>query len=241
MALTWGMDTVERVGRVTLTASGRPWPWADGNRDAIARHWQIASAANPDFFNGVIHLIDAIATDPDHVRARLLRTDFQSYLYWRDEGFPKAAGVLDGFGSALIRSSEGQIILGRQRTWNINSGLAYPPGGFIDARDASVGGAIDIAASVAREVREETGLEDRDLHAEAGFLVTRAGAHVSFAVPYRSTRSASALKACIEGHIAADPNPELAEVVIVRRASDMDGLAMPHFARVLLTQVFKDR
>ena len=202
------------------------------------RHWNLAKAANPTFFNGVIHLVEDIETEKGEVRARLLRTDFQSYLYWRDQGFPKAAAVLDGFGSALIRSTEGHVLLGRQRLGNINAGLAYPPGGFIDARDVGAGQTLDIAASVAREVLEETGLGAGELEAGPGYLVTRAGAHVSFAVSYRSKHSSDALKDRIAQHIAADPQSELTDIVIVRQRSDMDGLAMPHFARVLLKYVF---
>ena len=238
MRLEWGDDRVESVEHVTLNTGPGRWAYGENHRDAIARHWQLATAANPAFFNGVIHLVEGLVVTPGQVRARLLRTDFQSYLYWRDEGFPRSAGVFDGFGSALIRSVEGHVLLGRQRPGNVNAGLAYLPGGFIDARDAGEDGAVDIAASIAREVQEETGLCAGDLAAEPGFLVTRAGPHVSFARPYRSALGAEALAARIARHIAADPEPELADIVIIRRKADMDGLAMPHFARVLLTHLF---
>lgn len=230
-------DRVERVRRVTLRVGARRWAYAHAHKDAIGEHWRIAKAANPGFFNGAIHLIEHVENSPDHLTARLLRTDFMSFLYWRDEGFPEEAGVLDGFGSALIRSAEGHILLGRQRPGNINAGLAYLPGGFIDARDVTDGGIIDIAASIAREVQEETGLGAGDLEAEPGFVVTRTGPHISFAVPYRATLAAEDLKAKIERHIAADPDPELAEIVIVERLSDCHGLAMPHYARVLLADL----
>jgi 8-oxo-dGTP pyrophosphatase MutT (NUDIX family) len=237
MAMDWGPDRVDMVAAAVLTVADRPWPYAVAHREAIARHWRLATAANPGFFNGVIHLTETLEIVDGQAVARLVKTDFQSYLYWRDEGFPKAAGMRDGFGSALIRSAEGHMLLGRQRPGNINAGLAYLPGGFIDARDVGPDRTVDLSASVAREVLEETGLGPGELLAEPGFVVTRAGAHVSFAVPYRSMLTSQALAAKIARFIEAEPNPELSDIVIVKGPADLDGLAMPHFARVLLTEL----
>lgn len=141
----------------------------------------------------------------------------------------------DGFGSALIRSREGYVILGRQRPGNINEGLAYLPGGFIDPRDVADDQSIDIASSVARELAEETGLSADDLVAGNGFVVSQVAAHVSFAVPYTSPLGADDLAARIRAHIAADSNPELEDVVVLTSPADMEGLAMAHYARVLLS------
>lgn len=227
-------DRVIRIESLTLAVSPGRWLYADQYRDGIEAHWKLATAANPSFFNGVIHVIDRIDVRENHVAARLLATEFKSFLYWRDAGFPAEGDVRDGFGSALIRSAEGHILLGRQQPGNINAGLAYLPGGFIDNRDAGSDGVVDIAASIERELREETGLGLDDLKAEPGFIVTLTGAQVSFAVAYNSELGARELAAKVQAHIAAEAEPELAEMVIVRGVEDLRGLAMPHYARVLL-------
>ncbi len=227
-------DRVVRIESLTLAVSSAHWVYADNHSEAIDAHWKLAIAANPSFFNGVIHVIESIDVGHAHVAARLNATGFKNFLYWRDEGFPADGGVLDGFGSALIRSAEGHILLGRQRPGNVNAGLAYLPGGFIDSRDVGADGTVDIAASIERELREETGLGLDDLTAEPGFIVTLTGAQVSFAVTYHSTLSAEALATKVRAHIAAEAEPELAEMVIVRGVEDLRGLPMPHYARVLL-------
>ncbi len=227
-------DRVVRVASLSLRVSSGHWQYAGHHRDAIDAHWKRARAANPSLFNGVIHVVDRLDVGDKHIEARLIATGFKSFLYWRDQGFPAEGGVRDGFGSALIRSSEGHILLGRQRPGNINAGLAYLPGGFIDNRDAGAGGVVDIAASIERELREETGLGLDDLKAEPGFIVTMTGAQVSFAVAYNSTLTAEALSVKAHAHIAAEAEPELAEMVIVRGLEDLQGLAMPHYAHVLL-------
>jgi 8-oxo-dGTP pyrophosphatase MutT (NUDIX family) len=229
-------DRVVPVTRCDLRVSPSVWEYARANAAAIDAAWRGAVLKNPQYFNGAVHLIEALAIGGDRLEAKLLRTDFKSYLYWRAAGFPET-GVLDGFGSALLRSADGAFVLGRQRTGNVNGGLTYLPGGFIDDSDVDANGHIDICASIARELGEETGLTGADVRADAGFLITQAGAHVSIAVTYAACCDALALKAKVEHHIAGDPGSELAGAVIVRRPADIDGLPMPTYARALLSRL----
>jgi ADP-ribose pyrophosphatase YjhB (NUDIX family) len=233
MQKMYSADRVVSVSNCKFLVTSGSWTYAADHLEAIEIGWRRAVADNPQFFNGIIHLIDELSLEDGALDVRLLRTDFKSYLFWRKAGFPQA-GVLDGFGSALIRSSDGAIVLGRQREGNVNGGLAYLPGGFIDARDVDGDGSVDIAASVARELLEETGLTAPVVKAQPGFIVTQTGAHVSLAVTYEATEDAAALKKRIENHISEDPASELTEVIVVRELSDLQGLAMPSYARLLL-------
>ena len=231
-------DTVFKVAEVSLQSVDRHWDYARAHGKVIEDHWQHASAANPGYFNGVIHLIDRLEIGRQHVRAELIKTDFKSFLFWRDAGFPAEGCVFDGFGSALIRSREGHILLGRQRPGNINAGLSYLPGGFIDARDAGADGVITIKSSIMREVLEETGLGLADVAIVPGFIVTRTGAQVSIAVEFRSNLSSQQLTAKIHGFLASEVDPELEAMVVVRGLGDMDGIAMAPYARLLLSHLF---
>ncbi|MBK9078226.1 MAG: NUDIX domain-containing protein [Hyphomicrobium sp.] len=231
-------DAVYVIDRCTLTGHDAPWPFARANAAEIEAAWHTALAANPHFFNGVVYLVDGLAIDGLALDARLLRTDFKSYLYWRGKGFPES-GVRDGFGSALIVASDGAILLGRQRAGNVNGGLAYLPGGFIDGRDVANDGSIDIAASIVRELQEETGLTAEDVVVQPGYLVTVNGAHVSIAKTFRSTLNGAMLGRKIESHLASDPASEFESIVIVRSVGDLEGLAMPPYARLLVGDVLK--
>ncbi len=227
-------DTVGRIVSCDLRLGNRTWLYAEQNADAIDRNWTAALENNPNYFNGIIHLIDVMESSDHHVGARLLRTDFKSYLFWRMNGWQEA-GVLDGFGSALLRSSEGDILLGRQRPGHVNAGLTYLPGGFIDARDVRDDGSVDLAGSITRELAEETGLGAGELKTETGYFLTQTGPHVSFAAPITSALSTHDLKERIEDHIRAGAAPELAGIVVIKQLCDLDGLAMAHYARVLVT------
>lgn len=226
-------DCVHAIESCRLIAHECVWAYARDAAADIDAAWENARRANPNFFNGAVYLLDAVTFSGGQLDARLLRSDFKSYLYWRRAGFPQT-GVRDGFGSALIRAADGAYLLGRQRAGNVNSGLAYLPGGFIDGRDVAADGRIDIAASIARELEEETGLTSADVEALPGFLVTDNGPHLSIAMTFQSPLASDALKAHIETHIASDAASELERMVIVRSVGDLDGLAMPSYVGVLL-------
>jgi hypothetical protein len=59
------------------------------------------------------------------------------------------------------------VLLGRQSEGNLNSELAYPPRGLIDASD-TVAGTMDIDASIAPELEEETRLTPAKLERRPG-------------------------------------------------------------------------
>jgi 8-oxo-dGTP pyrophosphatase MutT (NUDIX family) len=219
--------------RCELGVSEDPWPFAEDNRAAIEAHWARRKAENPHFFNGQIHLLREFVIEGECLSGRLLRTDFKSFLFWRETG-ERDRSVLDAFGSALIRSRDGAIVLGCQRAGNINAGLSYLPGGFIDARDVDASGLVDIRASVLREVTEETGLTPADLSVGPNYLVTFCGQQVSIAVEIRASCEAAPLVSRIRRYLESDPSSELEDVVVVRTSSDVAALAVPAYARALL-------
>ena len=227
------VDGVRKITACFLKVESDAWPFAERNTAPIDAHWAQAKQRNPQYFNGIVHLVQDMRSEGDTLDASLVKTDFKSFLYWREQGFPEA-GVLDGFGSALIRSSDGHIVLGRQRKGNVNSGLAYPPSGFIDEQDIGADGAIDIAQSVVREVAEETGIEAGLLVRDQGFYLTRSGAQLSIAVPFRVPMSTAELISFVERKIAASHDSELAAIIPIASRRDIKDLAMPRYGRLLL-------
>jgi len=228
--------TVVRVTGCAFDLAPEAWPFAARHKHEIAAHWEQRRSERPKLYDGVVHLLRNSTIEHNVFTATFLRTDFKSFLYWRALGYPDA-GVRDGFGSAVIRSAEWHVLLGRQSTGNINEGLAYPPGGFIDERDVR-DGVVDIDAATARELLEETGLQPNDLARTPGYLVTSSGPHVSIAVEWHSALPSDLLKAHILDHVRRHPEPELADVAIVRSRSDINAYMMPEFATALLSALF---
>jgi len=232
-------EAVVRARRCDLTVGDTNWAFAQRHRCEIDAHWQRRATDNPSFFNGAILLMETHSLHDGILEARFLRTEFKNYLFWRETGGADSS-IADAFGSALIRSSEGHVLLGRQRV-GVNAGLAYPPGGFIDERDVGAGGVIDIAGSVAREIEEETGLSPQALERTPGFILTFARPFVSVGVEFRSPLTAERLESRIRDHIGGDPDSELAEILVIKSGRDLEGLAVPIYVRLLIAALFPGR
>ncbi|MCC7252422.1 NUDIX hydrolase [Hyphomicrobium sp.] len=219
---------------VDLNVTDGGWAFADRSREEIDQHWELRTHEKPGFFNGVVHLMTECALSAGGMfSARFVRTDFKSFLYWRETGWCDQS-VMDAFGSALILSADGQVLLGRQSAGHLNSGLCYPPSGFIDVRDIGPDGRIDIDGSVAREIAEETGLAAPAIARTGGYVLTFAGPVLSIAVPYRSPLPGAALLKDAARHISAEADSELADLVLAAPGDAAAGLPMPDYARVLL-------
>lgn len=232
-------DGVTKLSSCELHVRSARWAFADENTKDIDAHWADAKRTHPNYFNGVVYLVDDVSLSNGALQASLLRTDFKSYLYWRHADFPET-GVLDGFGSALIRTQDGHIMLGRQRMGNVNGGQVYAPAGFIDEQDVDAEGIIHIDRSALREATEETGIDPSALTKDDGFYLTRSGPQFSIAVPLRVSMTAAEFVRRAGQHIAASPNSELDAIVPVAGPSDIENLPMPRYMRMLLDALLAD-
>jgi 8-oxo-dGTP pyrophosphatase MutT (NUDIX family) len=230
-------SSVASVMTCQLASKPLTWPFATERAAQVDAHWQRRKQECPGFFNGRVQMLASYALSEDVVTGEFFETEFKNFLYWRETG-ERDHSVSDAFGSALMRSSEGHVILGRQRPGNVNSGLASLPGGFIDARDVRADGMIDIDASIAREMMEETGLDARAFVRKPGYLVTRIAQQVSFAVEFVSPDPADVIQSQVRAFLARDPKSELEDVVIIRSKACFANLPTPAYAGVLLNYLF---
>ncbi|MDX2156918.1 MAG: NUDIX hydrolase [Hyphomicrobiaceae bacterium] len=233
---TSGLPLVERVARITLAVTTEPWPFAAAHGDAIACHWQQRKAENPAFFNGRILVMRALSRTDVGYAGRLSLEQFADFLYWRDSRVD-TGGTLDAFGSALLRSSEGYILLARHAADTLNAGRICLPGGFLDARDMRPDGSIDLDAAIARELEEETGLSLAGFERVPGYIVTRQDRYCSLAIEHRSRLPAMELQRAIHDGLARSGQPELTDTIVARQPTDLDGLPVLDHARAVVTAI----
>jgi len=229
-------DPCVRLARCRLSVAPWDWPFAIENAAQIEAHWEKRRAALPALFNGTTYLLREYAVTRDELAGTLFQTDFKTLLYWRANPTTGHDGVREAFGASLIRSAEGHVLLGRQGPGQVTSGLVYQPGGIFDGDDVT-GDAIDIDASIERELVEETGLGAADFARVPGFLIARAGIKVAIGIEWRSALRADDLRGRILDFLAQQAEPELADIVIARRPGDIDDALMPLHARLLLDSV----
>lgn len=220
-----------RVDECVLGIADWTWPLAQRHDAEIERAWQRQQARVSGLFNGAVYLFRDYTLDAGRLAGTMFRTDFKSLLYWRALPFAASDSVREASGASLIRSAEGYLLFGRQAPGQLNSGRIYPPSGVIDADDV-VGDRIDIDASVARELREETGLTAAGFERVPGYVVALAGVHVAIGVEWRSPLPAAELRERILAFLHAVAAPELDDIVIVRSEAQLADANMPPHARV---------
>lgn len=229
-------DFIGRIDRLRLTTTDTPWPFATDNRAAIADHFERRRNGNPAFFDGQVFVLRQLSREPDAIAGTFSLERFSAFLFLRD-GAGSDSTVLDGFATALVRSAEGHVLAGRAAPGTLNAGRVYLPGGFIDARDRRPDGTIDIDASVARELVEETGLTATELTRIPGYIVARHGRHCCFAIEYRSPLPAAALRDHVCRSFAVATDGELAEVLTIGNRDELASHDVLDHAHFLITHV----
>lgn len=226
-----GPQLLGRVRRTEIAlVAGEP-DFAVTHRAAIEAHWQRRLAANPALFNGPVLVFEAVEIAGDCLRAQARRTGFATLLAmldWHDVD----SGLFNLFGAAAVLSSDGALLLGRMGHWTAQPGAVKCVGGTPDDSDITAAGQVDIAGSVARECAEETGLVPPP--GAPSFVVSRDGPLLALVAELPFAEAAAALVAAAEAHIAADPDPEIDAIVVLRHIGDADGLAVPPYNRVVL-------
>ena len=225
-----------QVERLDLTFAPKPWAFAQERRAEIDAFFAALQREKPAVWNGRVLLLHHQVVSGGVFRGQYLEADFASFAAWRHWGCPHA-GVRDCFGAAAVVSSDGAVLLGRMGVHTANAGAIYFPAGTPDLSDI-VDGKVDLDASVARELKEETGEDIAAFSAEPGWTTVVDGGLIVQIKVLRSVDSAQVLRARMLAHLAREQQPELDEIRIVRGRADFDP-AMPRFVTAFLEQHFR--
>lgn len=228
--------TIIPVERLELALAPRPWRFAEERRAGIDAHFARLRRANPALWNGQVLMLHNYSISETAFRGGYLVTDFASMLAWRHWGFPDA-DVKNCFAMGALRASDGAFVLGVMAANTANAGWIYFPAGVPDLSDVH-GTRVDLAANLAREMHEETGLRSCDYNADPGWTTVLAGARVAQIKVLRSAQTACALRARLLSHMRSQAHPELADVRIVRSPADFDRM-MPPYVTAFLRHVWE--
>ncbi|WP_420132283.1 NUDIX hydrolase [Rhodopseudomonas sp.] len=226
--------TIHRVTNLDLWVGDHAWPFAEKRRPDIDAHFTERQSDKPELWNGRVLLGRQPRFDGVYFSAEYFETDFASFMAWRDWGFPDAS-VFNGFGMGVIRARDGAIVLGVMGAHTANAGKVYFAGGTPDPSDVR-NRRLEIASSVAREVKEETGLTRLDYHAADHWHCVEAGPLVAMLRILDVDQPGDALKARIEAFLARETKPELSGIHLVRSKADFLP-TMPRFVTAYLTML----
>ena len=230
--------TIHRVTTLDLSVRAEPWPFAEERKAEILAHFAGRQRERPQIWNGRV----LIGRDPmfsgEHFSAAYFEADFASFLAWRDWGFPDKT-VFNGFGMGALRASDGAFVMDEMAQHTANAGRVYFPSGTPDLDDVT-DGVLDISGSVARELEEETGLAAADYRAEAHWHCVVAEPTIALIRILDLDMPGETARARIEANLAAQSDPELSAIHLVRGTGDLTP-AMPRFVAAFIEQQFAAR
>jgi hypothetical protein len=231
---------VHRVARLETAFAPAAWDFATREKARIDAHWALALAEKPKMFDGRVLLLRdpeiVASSDGDIFRGRFFDTNFRNFHAWFAFGFPDETAY-NCFSMAALRSSDGAFLLGEMGAHTMNAGQIYFAAGTPDLSDL-FGDRVDLAASVEREMAEETGVKPGEAPPAPGWTLVVAGQKIACIQERRLPLSAAQACAEVERFLAADPHPELARLHAAFGPQDIDAARMPDFIQSYLRAAF---
>jgi 8-oxo-dGTP pyrophosphatase MutT (NUDIX family) len=226
---------IRRVSVLDLVVEPWTWPFAKARRAEISAHFADKQREKPAMWNGRVLLGRNPVFTGERFSASYFETDFASFLAWRDWGFPDSS-VFNGFGMGALRCADGAFVLGEMGQHTSNAGRIYFPSGTPDLDDIR-DGTVDISGSVAREIEEETGLAPGEYESEPDWHCIYTGPAVAMIRMLRIDTPGEALRDRIERNLAAQRQPELSAIHLVRGTKDLNS-SMPRFVTAFIEAQF---
>ncbi len=138
-----------------------------------------------------------------------------------------------------MRASDDAYLLGEMAPHTAAAGSIYFPCGTPEPDDL-VAGKADLLGNVARELKEETGLDIGEFEAGRGWIMVADGGYLGL---HQAAWCASSRRRTVRARhapSAAEPQPELSAIHIVRGPADFSP-RMPAYVTAFLTDAWRNR
>lgn len=206
------------------------------HRAVIDAHFALAQARNPALFNGTMFLFETVTLDGGRFVARGRRTDYATFLYWRDLG-RRGGGLSHCYGVGAVVSSDGRVLVGEMAPTTANAGRVYMPSGSLDQHDLTPDGRLLPLENIHRELGEEVGLDVTTYPRRPGWWVIEGWATFALCVVFDAPHTAVELEAHIHAHLAREAEPELSRIHFLHPAHGIGDLNTIPYVPVLLDRL----
>jgi 8-oxo-dGTP pyrophosphatase MutT (NUDIX family) len=222
--------------RLNIALSVDPLAFSLREEALIAATFAAAKAGNPALFDGPILLFSRPRIDGPSLTATAYRTRYSSLttlIAHPDTGLD----AYNLFGAAAIVGSDGGVVLGRMGPKTAGAGEVKFPGGTPDEEDVTTDGVVDIVGSIFREMAEETGLSAEEARLDETLILVDDHPYFAVVGVLRFPEPADRLAERVSAFLAADPDPELAGVAVVRPGASLDPAVVPAYTRAALARI----
>ncbi len=213
------------VGEISVALEDRPHPYELANRQAIDDNWESEVARQPKLFDGEMILLSEMSYRHGRIEGRCHPIRFATFLYWRRDR--RASAGFHVFANAIPVASDGALIAIRMGPHTANAGRVYFAAGSFERRDFR-DGVADVELNMHREVAEETGLDLESVAREDCYFAYCSGAGLTLVRRYFLDGTAATVADRIRAFIAADPDPEADQVVVINGDADVPESAPVH-------------
>ena len=220
---------IYRLEATELRLGDGPLAFERANRAAIDAHWARLQAKLPATWNGPFFLFDEVRFEGTTLSATARRTDYATFLYWRDHGRPAEVSHITGTSMPVL--ADGTLLAVRMAAHTVNGGQIYFPAGSLEENDFR-DGRFDVTASIARELAEETGLAFDAARADEAHVAALDNGAWHIARRNRLAEDFDACLAALDRHREATGEDEIEAAVAVRPGSAELGVLKP-YARAL--------
>jgi len=180
----------------------------------IDANWLAEKRARPAIHDGRVALFSRLSWDGAALAGTCHIVRYATFLYWRGGGRREMARHL--YAHAVLAAADGPLVAVRMGGHTVNAGRVYFAAGSLEPEDFS-DGAADLDANMAREVREETGLDLAGMRREAGLSALALETGTVVLRRYVSPLPAAEIVERVAAHVAAEADPEIAGAVVIDR------------------------
>ncbi|HCL65368.1 MAG TPA: DNA mismatch repair protein MutT [Rhizobium sp.] len=206
-------NTVFPVSDLSLRVVAGEHPFHLAEYEAAAANWRLEVASIPALYDGRMVFQHQLEIEGGALRGEGHVVPYSTFLWWRKQPSPVTGYHLYGF--PVIVSSDGAIIAVEMGAHTANAGQVYCAAGSLDESDI-VDGYCDIRRNMAREVKEETGLDLGQGETDGRLFASHCRRRVTVFQIFRFRERASDLLRRIEDHMRVDEEKEIASAVAIR-------------------------
>jgi 8-oxo-dGTP pyrophosphatase MutT (NUDIX family) len=213
------------VEHIDVALDPAPHPFETANVAAIDANWQREIEANPALFDGRVSLLARLGYRDRRLEGSTHLVRFATFMYWRK--VRPLAGTGHCFAYTMLVTSDGALIAIRMGPHTANPGRVYFASGSFEREDFP-SGKVDVDLNMAREVREETGLDITGLPRDPIHHIWSIPMATIIVRRYRLPMTAAEADRSISAFVASEDDPEIEGPVVIRSVADLPHQAVPH-------------